>query len=153
MGAPDLLLHLRGAGFRLDVAGDKLMVAPAGALTDAHRQAIRDYRGELLALLAGEANDAEREAFEERAAIMEFDGGLSRSDAETGARSCIACEFRSRRKTCLEPVAAGLADHFSIRFCAQVPAHGATCAAFKEAPARKMTGPAATPFQPLETRT
>ena len=48
MGAPDLLLHLRGAGFRLDVAGDKLMVAPAGALTDAHRQAIRDHRDELL---------------------------------------------------------------------------------------------------------
>lgn len=53
MGAPDLLQHLRGAGFRLDVAGDKLMVAPAAALTDAYRQAIREHRTELLALLAG----------------------------------------------------------------------------------------------------
>lgn len=29
------------------------MVAPAAALTDAHRQAIREHRTELLALLAG----------------------------------------------------------------------------------------------------
>ena len=30
-----------------------------------------------------------REAFEERAAIMEFDGGLSRAEAEVGAEACI----------------------------------------------------------------
>jgi hypothetical protein len=74
----------------------------------------------------------EREAFDERAAIMQYDGGLLRADAEVAARACVACEFRSRRKTCLEPVRAGLADHFSIRFTEQVPDAGASCPAFKE---------------------
>ena len=74
--------------------------------------------------------EAEREAFEERAAIIEFDGGLSRADAELVARACVTCEFQSRRKTCLEPVLAGLAPHFSIRFCEQVPGAGAACMAY-----------------------
>jgi hypothetical protein len=34
-----------------------------------------------------------REAFEERAAIMEFDGGLSRVEAECRAEACIRSEF------------------------------------------------------------
>ena len=34
----------------------------------------------------GGSDDAAREAFEERAAIMEYDGGLSRADAEQAAR-------------------------------------------------------------------
>jgi len=29
------------------------------------------------------------EAFEERAAIMEYDGGMTREDAETEARKCL----------------------------------------------------------------
>ena len=54
MGAPDLLQHLRGAGFTVTPAeGGGIRVAPAAALTDAHRQAIRSHRAELLALLAG----------------------------------------------------------------------------------------------------
>lgn len=53
MGAPDLLHRLRDAGFKLTLAGgDSIHVAPASALTDAHRQAIRDHRAGLLALLA-----------------------------------------------------------------------------------------------------
>lgn len=78
------------------------------------------------------AQQAEREAFEERAAIMEFDGGLSRADAEVAAKACITCEFQSRRKTCLEPVLAGLVSTFGIRFCEQVPGAGADCMAYKE---------------------
>ena len=54
MGAPDLLQHLRGAGFTVTPAdGGGIRVAPAAALTDNHRQAIRNHRVELLALLAG----------------------------------------------------------------------------------------------------
>ena len=37
---------------------------------------------------------SEREEFEERAAIMEFDGGLSREDAEREALECM----RQKRK-------------------------------------------------------
>lgn len=53
MGAPDLLHHLRGAGLTVTPAdGGGIRVMPAGILTDAQRQAIRDHRAELLALLA-----------------------------------------------------------------------------------------------------
>ena len=59
MGAPDLLQLLRGAGFTVSPAnGGGIRIAPASALTDAHRQAIRDHRAELLVLLAGTATPA-----------------------------------------------------------------------------------------------
>ena len=45
------------------------------------------------------------EAFEERAAIMEFDGGLPRADAEEAARQCVDCEHFGRRRTCFKPQA------------------------------------------------
>lgn len=37
--------------------------------------------------------DAARDAWRERAAIMEYDGGLPRSQAETEAWSLVALEF------------------------------------------------------------
>ena len=53
MGAPDLLRHLREAGFTVAAAdGGGIRVAPSASLTDVHRQAIRDHRAELLSLLA-----------------------------------------------------------------------------------------------------
>ena len=173
MGAPDLLLHLRGAGFKVSAAdGGGIRVAPAGALTDAHRQAIRDHRAELLALLSGpEPADAEddvavgqpaalgqpddegqREAFHERAAIMEFDGGLKRAEAEAAAlvllaeaqprpraaapaptviQRCADCQHHGQRNTCMVPVAAGLltqAEGFSIVW--PKPTHAPTCPAY-----------------------
>ena len=132
MGAPDLLRHLRGAGFTLAVAeGGGIRIAPISKLSDDHRQAIRVHKAELLALLSGEVDDAEHEAFEERAAVIQFDAGLSRADAETEARACVACEFQSRRKTCLEPVLAGLAPHFSIRWCDESPGGGSGCPAYQ----------------------
>jgi len=80
---------------------------------------------------AGLSDEAQREAFEERAAIMEFDGGMTRAGAEAAARelladgevsaraarACTGCQHYSRRRTCLEPVAAGLltvAEGFGI---------------------------------------
>ena len=106
MGAPELLRHLRDAGLVLTLTADgRLHVAPRTALTDDHRAAIRTERDALVLALQAEAA---AEAFEERAAIMEFEGGLSRAEAEVAARHCVDCEFFGRRGTCLEPVAAGL---------------------------------------------
>lgn len=89
MSAHDLLLNLRDAGFRLDAVADKLLVAPASRLSDAQRTGIRDQLAELLTVLGAEY---ERETFEERAAIMEFDGGMTRPEAEAAARIVIANE-------------------------------------------------------------
>ncbi len=52
MGAPDLLTYLRDAGFAVALVGGGIRVAPAAALTDTDREAIKAHRGELLALLA-----------------------------------------------------------------------------------------------------
>ena len=87
MNAHDLLLHLRAAGFRLGAADNRLFVVPASRLSEAHRADVRTHVGELMLLI-----DAEyvREAFEERAAIMEYDGGMTRPEAEAAARIVIA---------------------------------------------------------------
>ncbi len=130
MTAADLLRHVRGTGFTLDLADGKLLVAPASMLTDDLRAALRACKPEVLALLAAE-READKEAFEERAGIMEFDGGLPRAEAEVAARQCVDCEFFGRRRTCMEPVLAGLltqAEGFGIVW---PPAgHADTCAAF-----------------------
>jgi hypothetical protein len=58
--AAELLAELVGLGFRLAVRGNDIGVAPAGRLTDAQRQVIREHKAELLALLrAGEPAAAE----------------------------------------------------------------------------------------------
>lgn len=79
-----LLDHLRTLGFTIEPDGDTLIVSPASRLTDALREAIRQAKPDVLALLWA---DSLREHFEERAAILECDGGLSRHEAEANARA------------------------------------------------------------------
>ena len=71
--AIDLLLRLERDGFKLRSNGDTLFVEPGHRLTPADGQAIRDHKMDILAYLA---------EFDERAAIAEYDGHLSRPDAE-----------------------------------------------------------------------
>lgn len=116
MGAPDLLRHLREAGFIVspaDVGG--IRVAPSASLTDAHRQAIRKHRAELLSLLApppdpdrwcwphsDAMNGAELEQFAKRA--QQFTRrGMTAEAAETMAdRLVIRDREQDDRRTCLE---------------------------------------------------
>ena len=72
-GAIDLLLRLERDGFRLRAEGDTLFVEPGHRLTPADSQAIRDHKSDILDYLA---------EYDERAAIAEYDGHLSRPDAE-----------------------------------------------------------------------
>jgi hypothetical protein len=131
MGAVDLLEHVRAAGFTLDLADGKLLLTPASMLSDELRTALRASKTEVLALLAAE-READAEAFEERAAIMEFDGGLPRADAEAAARQCVDCEFLGRRRTCLEPVAAGLlTETQGYGIACPPPGHARACVAFQ----------------------
>ena len=51
MGAADILFRMRADGFRLDVAGQALRVAPASRLTDELRTELRACKTDLLALL------------------------------------------------------------------------------------------------------
>lgn len=84
MTATALLDTLWTKGARLSVDGDRVAVdAPKGVLTDVVRQAIRTHKAVLLDLV---------EAFEERAAILEYDGRVSRAEAERLAWGCVLGE-------------------------------------------------------------
>ena len=118
MGALDLLLSLASAGLSVTAEAGRLVIRPASKLTDDMREALREAKPELLALLSDAvAGPAQAVAIP--------------------ARTCAGCRHLTRRKTCSEPAAAGLdpppghpagADWFGIRW---PPAgHGATCPGF-----------------------
>ena len=74
MTAVELLTALCGLGVTFTSWVDRLRVeAPQGALTPALRATAREHKAALLDLL---------EVFEERAALIEYDGGRPRDEAE-----------------------------------------------------------------------
>lgn len=89
MDARELLHQFDAAVITVVAEAGNLIVRPASTLTTAHRQALRAAKQELLLLLAPVGDSSRVEEFEERAAIMEFDGGLSRSEAEAAAREWV----------------------------------------------------------------
>src|SRR5262249_7249465 len=100
MNALELLRGLEARGVALTSHGGKLIVdAPTGALTAVDRDLLRRLKPALLAILEGGSHDDLsppsdacltpddllsdwHELWEERAAIMEFDGSLPRERAE-----------------------------------------------------------------------
>lgn len=80
-----LLSILHQTGVVLTVVPDeRLQVdAPPGVMTPALRAALREHKAALLDLLA---------AFEERAALAEYDGGVPRAEAERLAWACVLGE-------------------------------------------------------------
>ena len=99
MGARELLYELRAAGISVAVEGDRLLVRPADRLTDSYRAALRAAKPEVINLLAGSDVEVGGEAFEERAAIMEFDGGMSQAEAEAAASELLrAIATQARRR-------------------------------------------------------
>lgn len=83
MSAQRLLDQLYRRGVRLRLNGDRVCwFAPVGVMTDADLTALRQHKSEVVAILQA----ADRDRREERAAILEFDAGLSRRDAERRAR-------------------------------------------------------------------
>ena len=102
MGARDLLAELAEAGLSLATEGDRLVIWPASKLTDPMRNALREAKPELLALLS----------------------------VPSPERTCMACTHRLRRGTCAEPEAAGLALKFEVVW--PPADHSQRCPAFKE---------------------
>lgn len=74
-GSKNLFRRLVGLGVILSMAPDGRLAydAPASSLGPDLLGAMRSHRDDLLGLV---------EAFEERAAVRQYDGGLSRADAE-----------------------------------------------------------------------
>jgi hypothetical protein len=101
MTARALLRDRQAKDVQLTVQGESLAYdAPDGALTAELLEALRQHKAALLALLVQtpeETPDLEAEyrrfrhclaLWEERAAIMEYDGGLPRDEAEWQAYLC-----------------------------------------------------------------
>jgi hypothetical protein len=92
MSAAEIITDLQADGVRLSADGDRLLAEPRSAITDAHRHLIRTHKPALLAHLqaANEPADDHQAALDEladeRAAILEHDGGLSRAKAERIAK-------------------------------------------------------------------
>jgi hypothetical protein len=103
MTAFDFLLSLESRGVKLKPIRDKLMVdAPTGFLTDQDRAMLARYKADLLALLTTTSNPADlpldwRERWEERAAIMEYEGGLLPDRAEALALVDISSQMQQER--------------------------------------------------------
>lgn len=80
------LSEINQAGLHISLEGDRLKVANSRKLTNELRNLIRTNKQEIIKqLLSVQLQQNIREQIEERAAIMEFDGGLSRKDAEQEA--------------------------------------------------------------------
>lgn len=73
MSAAEIVADLARRGIRLEADGERLRYFPRSALTPDLLDRLKAHKAELLAAI---------ERFEERAAIREFDAGLSRHDAE-----------------------------------------------------------------------
>lgn len=96
----DVLNELRARGVELRAQGNRLRFRPVDRVTPDLLARLREHKAELLAILDGPGRWARRaaallstvanpgiradlrELFEHRAAVCEFDGGLSRTEAE-----------------------------------------------------------------------
>lgn len=84
------LLKIKEAGFDISLVDGFIEISPADALTDIQRDYIKTHKQELIRQLSGTQLQQDiREQIEERAAIMEYDGGLSRQEAEQAAAAAI----------------------------------------------------------------
>lgn len=93
MSAVQVLAELARAGVELACRDGRLCARPSLRARPSLLALVREHAAELRRVLdsgapqqAHELDDAQREAFEERAAIMEYDGGLTRAEAEQAAR-------------------------------------------------------------------
>ena len=94
MTSTNLLARLTARGIMLRAVDDRIQAKPMSSLLPDEREQLQQFKAELLTLLrvdgpATQQPDQLDEFLEERAGIREFDGGLSRADAEyLAARDC-----------------------------------------------------------------
>lgn len=107
MNAAGALKAARAAGLKLVVEGDGLAASAASAPPATVLATISRYKAEIIALLRpgpdGWSAEDWQVYFDERAGIAEFDGGLTRADAETQAFQCCVVEWLNRNPVCSSP--------------------------------------------------
>jgi hypothetical protein len=82
----NILNDITNAGLNISLVGDQLRIANPEKLNDSLRDLIRANKSEIIKYFSNtQLLQDIRERTEERSAIMEFDGGLSRQDADVAA--------------------------------------------------------------------
>ena len=107
MSAVAALKAARAAGVHLGIDGDHLVLKAASAPPTAVLDALSWHKAEIVALLRpgrdGWSAEDWQVYFDERAGIAEFDGRLSRAEAEARAFECCLSEWLNRNPVCSSP--------------------------------------------------
>ena len=107
MSAVAALKAARAAGVHLGIDGDHLVLKAASAPPTAVLDALSRHKAEIVALLRlgrdGWSAEDWQVYFDERAGIAEFDGRLSRAEAEARAFECCLSEWLNRNPVCSSP--------------------------------------------------
>lgn len=90
MEVDKLLTEIKAHGLDIQAIDGNLHIRPRDRITETIRQSIRAQKMALVDFL---------EAYEERAAIMEYDGGLSRQEAEIEALNDLTKGQDTTRRT------------------------------------------------------
>ena len=97
MSAAEALKAARAAGIKLAVDGDDLVLEASASPPPAVIDRLTGHKTEIVAMLRprrdGWSADDWQAFFDERAGITEFDGGLSRAEAEAQAFACCIVEW------------------------------------------------------------
>jgi hypothetical protein len=108
MSAAAALKAARDAGIELGIDGDDLLLEAVSEPPAATLEALSRHKAEIVELLrpnmGGWSAEDWRLYFEERAAVAEFDGGMSRAKPEVQAFECCAIKWLDLNPT---PSAAG----------------------------------------------
>ena len=107
MSAMEALKAARAAGVDVVLRGDDLTLEASSAPPDAVLKALSKNKAGIVALLRPDDDGWNAEDwqvyFDERAGIAEFDGGLSRAEAEAQAFACCVSEWMNRNPQTSSP--------------------------------------------------
>src|SRR6266516_6672666 len=107
MKAVDALERAWAAGITLAVDGDDLVLEAASTPPAAALDALSQHKAEIVALLRpgrdGWSAEDWQVFFDERASIAEFDGGLSRPQADAQAFACCVAEWLNQHPVSSSP--------------------------------------------------
>jgi hypothetical protein len=107
VSALDVLKQARAVGVDIGIAGDDLVLEAACQPPDEIIAALSSHKAEIVALLRTSSDGWKVEDwqafYKERAGIAEFDGGVSRRDAEPRAYECCIVEWLNRHPEPSDP--------------------------------------------------
>src|SRR5262245_3338290 len=103
MSAAEALKAARAVGIHLEVDGDDLLLEASAPPPSAIVEVLSQHKAEIVAVLRPGCDGCSAEDwqvfFDERAGIIEFDGGLPRAEAEARAFGCCIVEWLNRNPT------------------------------------------------------